>query len=405
MYNCELIYKWHEHGTRITHAQRREHLCKPHWSSAPDWPAVTSSTTVQPTSAQAPDQTQNLAHPLLPWAILQPQSITSSLTKARVRVKWPERLTVESLLSDPALDSPPKLKGVTVINSPSPIIRATYSVTPANRQQTRLASVDKWQAVSEKMVTYPLPSTLVKMASEAAEDLASRWQFKVTDSIEAVTRKMSWRTPLTSELYKRFPIEDTRKYAAWTMIVRWIWKARKGIKKCHSDEISGEFKGSRFTDTHTAWRVMSEFQDDRIDRDCPMNNFSCQSPVHGTTSEIQELIEEIQEHSQSDSVVSVIDECGDALYGVMAYAKRWHTDARLAVRVWASRWKAHSMSEGSDGRQIRQAWRAFAGNFKAYKLSNQDEIRAAALKKESAHRQGVYNRTIRAMKRSEIQKA
>ena len=180
MYNCELIYKWHEHGTRITHAQRRENLCKPHWSSAPDWPAVTSSTTVQPTPAQAPDQTQNLAHPLLPWAILQPQSITSSLTKARVRVKWPERLTVESLLSDPALDSPPKLKGVTVINSPSPIIRATYSVTPENRQQTRLASVDKWQAVSEEMVTYPLPSTLTKLASEAAEDLASRWQFKVT---------------------------------------------------------------------------------------------------------------------------------------------------------------------------------------------------------------------------------
>ena len=99
------------------------------------------------------------------------------------------------------------------------------------------------------------------------------------------------------------------------MIVRWLWKARKGIKKCHSDEVSGEFEGIRFTDTHTAWRVMSEFQDDRTDRDCPMNNFDCQSAAHGTTSEIQELIEEMHEHSQGDIVISVVDECGDALYG------------------------------------------------------------------------------------------
>ena len=63
------------------------------------------------------------------------------------------------------------------------------------------------------------------------------------------------------------------------------------------------------------------------------------------------------------------------------------------------------MSESSDSRHVRQAWRAFAGSFRAYKLSNQDEIRAAALKKERAHLQGVYNRTIKAMKRSEIQKA
>ena len=34
MYNCELVYKWHEHGTRIDQAQRREDLCKLHWSSA-----------------------------------------------------------------------------------------------------------------------------------------------------------------------------------------------------------------------------------------------------------------------------------------------------------------------------------------------------------------------------------
>ena len=73
----------------------------------------------------------------------------------------------------------------------------------------------------------------------------------------------------------------------------------------------------------------------------------------------------------------MIDECGDALYGVMAYAKRWHMDARSAVRIWASRWKAH----------VRQAWRTFAGSFRAYKLSNHNKIRAAALKKERAHLQ------------------
>ena len=159
------------------------------------------------------------------------------------------------------------------------------------------------------METYPLTSTLTKVASEAAEDSASRWQLKVTDSVEAVIRKMSWRMPLTSELRKRFPIEDMRKYTAWTMIVRWLWKARNLIKKCHSDEVSGEFEGIRFTDTHTAWRVMSEFQDDRTDRDWPMNNFDCQSAVHGTTSEIQELTEEMHEHSQGASVISVVDEC------------------------------------------------------------------------------------------------
>ena len=38
----------------------------------------------------------------------------------------------------------------------------------------------------------------------------------------------------------------------------------------------------------------------------------------------------MHEHSQGESVISVVDECGDALYGVMAYAKRWHMDARLA---------------------------------------------------------------------------
>ena len=85
-------------------------------------------------------------------------------------------------------------------------------------------------------------------------------------------------------LHIRFPIEDMRKYSAWTMIIRWLWKARKSIKKCHSDEISAESEGNRFTDMHTAWRVMSEFQDGRIDRDCPMNNFDCQSAVRGTTS-------------------------------------------------------------------------------------------------------------------------
>ena len=113
----------------------------------------------------------------------------------------------------------------------------------------------------------------------------------------------------------------------------------------------------------------------------------------------------MHEHSQGGSAISVIDECGDALYGVMAYAKRWHMDARSAVRVWASRWKAHSMSESTDSRHVRQAWRAFAGSFRAYKLSNHDEIRAAALKKERARLQGVHDRTIKAMKRSEIQKA
>ena len=207
------------HGTCIDQAQRRESLCKLHWSSAPSWPAVTPATIAQSIPVQdlsEPDQTHALAHPLLLWAILQPQSITSSLMKAWVRVKWPERLTVESLLSDLALDSPPQLKGVTVISSPSPIIRATYLITPENRQQTRLASITKWQAVSDEnlMETYPLPSTLTKMASEAVEDSASRWQFKVTDNVEAVIRKMSWRTPLTSELRKRFLIEDMRKYAA-----------------------------------------------------------------------------------------------------------------------------------------------------------------------------------------------
>ena len=255
------------------------------------------------------------------------------------------------------------------------------------------------------METYPLTSTLTKVASEAAEDSASRWQLKVTDSVEAVIRKMAWRMPLTSELRKRFPIEDMRKYTAWTMIVRWLWKARNLIKKCHSDEVSGEFEGIRFTDTHTAWRVMSEFQDDRIDRDCPMNNFDCQSAVHSTTSEIQALIEEMHEHSQGDGVISVVDECSEAVYGVMAYAKRWHMGARSAVRVWASRWKAHSMSESTDSRHNRQAWRAFAGSFRAYELSNQDEIRASALKKERAHTQGMYNGIIKSMKRSEIQKA
>ena len=44
IYNCELVYKWHEHGTRISQAPRREDLCKLHWFSAPSWPAVTSST-------------------------------------------------------------------------------------------------------------------------------------------------------------------------------------------------------------------------------------------------------------------------------------------------------------------------------------------------------------------------
>ena len=63
------------------------------------------------------------------------------------------------------------------------------------------------------------------------------------------------------------------------------------------------------------------------------------------------------------------------------------------------------MSEGTDSRQVRQAWRAFAGRFRAYKLYIQDEIRTAALKKEHAHTQGSYNRTIKSMKRSEIQKA
>ena len=92
MYNCELVYKWHEHGTRIDQAQRREDLCKLHWSAAPDWPVVTPSTIAHGQSNPAldldePDQTHALAHPLHPWAILQPQSITSSLTKARVRVK------------------------------------------------------------------------------------------------------------------------------------------------------------------------------------------------------------------------------------------------------------------------------------------------------------------------------
>ena len=63
------------------------------------------------------------------------------------------------------------------------------------------------------------------------------------------------------------------------------------------------------------------------------------------------------------------------------------------------------MLESADSRQVRQAWRAFAGSFRAYKLSNQDEIRVAVLKKERAHLQGIYNRTVKSMKRSDIQKA
>ena len=101
----------------------------------------------------------------------------------------------------------------------------------------------------------------------------------------------------------------------------------------------------------------------------------------------------------------MIDECGDALYGVMAYAKRWHIDTRGAVWTWASRWKAHLMAESTDIRQVRQAWHAFTGSFRAYKLSIQDELRAAAFMKEGAHTQVIYNRTIKSMRRSEIQKA
>ena len=113
----------------------------------------------------------------------------------------------------------------------------------------------------------------------------------------------------------------------------------------------------------------------------------------------------MHEHARSESVINVVDDCGDALCGVMAYAKRWHMDARLAVRVWASRWKGRSMLECADSRQVRQAWHAFAGSFRAYKLANHDEIRTAALKKERAHLQGIHNRTIKSMKRSEMQNA
>ena len=62
------------------------------------------------------------------------------------------------------------------------------------------------------------------------------------------------------------------------------------------------------------------------------------------------------------------------------------------------------MLESTDSRHVRQAWRAFAGSFRAYKFSNQDELRSAALKKERAHTQGMYNGIIKSMKRSEIQK-
>ena len=163
---------------------------------------------------------------------------------------------------------------------------------------------------------------------------ASAWGFASQDAVEAVLMKVERRTPLT---FAQPQLGVILRSVTDTLAPK-IWKQVKAQAEQatgtsgYTAEVQGRF--STLAQAIVGWK--QHFQT-RTDRQCPMRSRTTGDILRGTSAEVDELMEVIdQTRTQGRNSVKskVMDEAGDSLYGMLCYAALWREQCHTAVQQW-----------------------------------------------------------------------
>ena len=156
------------------------------------------------------------------------------------------------------------------------------------------ACKQEWKHVTAAMQESKLPLVVQGQADKALLNTAETWSFEAGDCIEAVITRIVRRTPLT---FTNPPLGLLIRCAApevYPVIVKDTWNQAKQTRKKqvgnsgYVSEITGEI---RSITEGTA--QLSEHYQTRKDECCPLRNTNTDQTIRGTSSELEELIEQM----------------------------------------------------------------------------------------------------------------
>ena len=191
-----------------------------------------------------------------------------------------------------------------------------------------------WRHTLALMYNGSLPSVVQQLAIEAIALTASAWGFASQDAVEAALMKVERRTPLTFAC----PQLGVLLRGITDTLAPKIWKQVKA-KAEQSTGTSGyitEVQG-RFGTLNQAITGWEQHFRTRTDRQCPLRSRTTEDILGGTSAEVDELMEVVdQTRTQGRNSVRsrIMDEAGDSLYGMLCYASLWREQCHAAVQRW-----------------------------------------------------------------------
>ena len=137
-------------------------------------------------------------------------------------------------------------------------------------------------------------------AVQLLKHTAVEWNFRPEDAVEAVLKKVEFRTPHVFKEERGVSVDQAAG----------LWRRAKLVRKTHVEEVQG-----KYVDMGEAMEALKEHYWKRTLQECPMRTWSVESAIKGTGAEVEELQKEL-ECGHRDGI---IDECGDAFYGFWCY--------------------------------------------------------------------------------------
>ena len=199
---------------------------------------------------------------------------------------------------------------------------------------TEAEAAELWRHTLLLMHNSSLPSIVQQLAIEAMTLTATAWSFASQDAVEAVLMKVERRTPLT---FAHPQLGILLRSIADTLAPK-LWKQAKAQAEqaTGTSGYTAEVQG-KFISLPQAIQGWQQHFQVRTDRQCTMRNRTTEDTLRGTSDEVAELMEVIdQTRTQGrDQVRSkIMDEAGDSFYGMLYYAALWREQCHTAVQRW-----------------------------------------------------------------------
>ena len=186
-----------------------------------------------------------------------------------------------------------------------------YELSKVGVHKVEEASLqERWGRLWEEMAKEGDAQEIWLEALQLLDRTAMEWEFKPEDAIEAVLRKVEFRTPHVFREERGVSMAQAAE----------LWKKAKLVRKIHVKEVQG-----RYGSLAEATEALKQHYWKRTLQECPMRTWSVKAAIEGTGAEVKELQEELERGHRE----GIMDECGDAVYGFWCYKvqreEEWQT--------------------------------------------------------------------------------